>query len=150
MTTHQYRTELAWHGSTAAGYAAYSRDHVVSAPPASAALHLSADRAFLGDPALLNPEQLLVAAASSCLLLSFLGEAARAGIDVIGYTDGAEGDLRGGRIATIVLRPRIRVVGAEPGRVEALLREAHEHCFIANSLTSEVSLEPVIEAGVPA
>ncbi|UOE45527.1 OsmC family protein [Agromyces larvae] len=158
MDTHRYRTALAWHGSTAEGYRTYSRAHAVSAPPADATLHLSADAAFRGDAALLNPEQLLVAAASSCLLLMFLGEAARAGVDVVDYADDAEGELRDGRIARIVLRPRVRVrsgsaagvEGQVAARVDALLRTAHEGCYIANSLTSDVALEPVIETEVAA
>ena len=67
---HRYRTELAWRGSTGAGYAAYDRTHEVSAPPAGVTLSLSADPTFRGDPERLNPEQLLLAAASSCQMLS--------------------------------------------------------------------------------
>jgi len=90
---HIYRTTLAWSGSTAPGYDAYDRAHEVSAPPAEAALALSGDPAFRGDPARLNPEQLLVAAASSCQLLSFLAIAARSGVDIRSYTDQAEGEM---------------------------------------------------------
>ena len=109
MTTHAYTTTLAWQGSTGAGYRVYPRDHTVTAPPAESPLALSADRAFRGDPGRLNPEQLLVVAASSCQLLSFLAVAARQGLDVLGYQDQAEGFMDDAdppvRISRIVLRP---------------------------------------------
>src|SRR5207302_6235228 len=84
---HRYTTTCTWSGSTAAGYEQYERDHTAAAPPAAARLELSGDPAFRGDPGRLNPEQLLVMAASSCQLLSFLAAAARARVDVIGYQD---------------------------------------------------------------
>src|SRR5262249_1070220 len=80
---HRYTVTSAWQGSTAAGYEAYDRSHEAHAPPAEAKLRLSGDPAFRGDAARLNPEQLLVVAASSCQLLSFLAVAARARIDVV-------------------------------------------------------------------
>jgi organic hydroperoxide reductase OsmC/OhrA/ketosteroid isomerase-like protein len=143
---HHYLARTAWSGSTA-GFQAYDRTHEASCPPASPTLTLSADPAFKGDPALLNPEQLLVLAASSCQLLSFLAVAARARIDVVAYEDDAEGvmpaDERPMRIARIVLRPRIAVHGDTPDeRLHQLAEIAHRECFIANSLSSEVVVEP--------
>ena len=101
--THTYRTELAWVGSTGVGYDAYDRAHRVDAAPAEAALDLSSDPAFRGDPARLNPEQLLVAAASSCQLLSFLAVAARARLDVVGYAAHIAAQL-GARVTVHALR----------------------------------------------
>jgi len=93
--THRYAARLAWSGSTGEGYGHYTRAHEASCPPAthSQPLPLSADPTFNGDPAFLNPEQLLVLAASSCQLLSFLAVAARARIDVTDYEDDAEGEM---------------------------------------------------------
>jgi organic hydroperoxide reductase OsmC/OhrA len=147
---HRYTTRLAWSGSTGPGYEAYGREHSVSAPPAETELRMSSDPVFGGDASLLNPEQMIVAAASSCQMLEFLALAAKARIDVIEYTDDAEGTMDEGdepaRIQRIVLRPRI-VVG--PGqleeRVERLAYLAHDYCYVANSLTSEVLVEPEIE-----
>src|SRR5258708_1309464 len=65
---HHYSATCAWSGSTAGGYESYDRTHRATAPPATAELTLASDPAFRGDPALLNPEQLLVLAASSCQL----------------------------------------------------------------------------------
>jgi organic hydroperoxide reductase OsmC/OhrA len=61
MTEHSYATWLAWTGSTALGYADYERAHQMTV--AGTDLALSADRAFGGDQALSNPEQLLLARA---------------------------------------------------------------------------------------
>lgn len=143
---HRYRTQLAWSGSTVDGYEAYDRTHTASAPPAGAELTLAADPAFRGDPTLLNPEQLVVLAASSCQLLSFLAVAARARLDVRSYEDAAEAEMpeddRPVRLTTITLRPRV-VVGPGPTveRVQHLLEVAHRECFIANSLRTEVRIE---------
>ena len=147
---HRYQVHCAWFGTTVAGYDAYDRAHVVSAPPAEATLELSSDRAFRGDPSRLNPEQLLVAAASSCQLLEFLAIAARARIDVLEYRDDAEGVMdeadEPARLQRIVLRPRVVVAaGSSEERVRQLLDLAHEHCYIANTLRSEIVLEPRVE-----
>lgn len=153
MTTHAYTTSLAWEGSTEAGYRAYPRDHTATATPAEATLALSADRAFRGDPARLNPEQLLVVAASSCQLLSFLAVAARDGVDVLGYQDRAEGFMDDAaqppRFSRIVLHPAITVVaGTDPDQVVRLAHRAHHECYVANSLTTDVELDVTVIAGI--
>ena len=79
--THHYQSRLRWTGSTGSGYEAYEREHRVAVPPATEELRLSSDPVFLGNPDLPNPEQLLVAAASSCQLLMFLALAARSRMD---------------------------------------------------------------------
>lgn len=150
-TTHVYRTALLWSGSTAEGYESYPRQHQVSATGAVAELQLSSDPAFKGDPTLLNPEQLLVAAASSCQLLSFLAVAAKARIDVVGYLDEAVAvmpeDDPPMRITRIDLHPTVTVAVTGPSRpdverLEHLTEVAHRSCFIANSLNSEVAVHP--------
>ena len=149
MSVHRYRARCSWSGSTGAGYEGYDRTHVAAAPPAATELRLSGDPAFLGDAALLNPEQLLVMAASSCQLLSFLALAARARVDVVSYEDDAEGTMdesdAPARIQRIVLRPRIAAPGATEERVLKLVEQAHRLCFIANSVSSEMLIEPRVE-----
>jgi len=150
---HRYRADLTWSGSTGVGYEAYDRTHAVTCPPATTGLTLSSDPAFRGDPALLDPEQLLLAAASSCQLLAFLAVAARARLDVVAYEDQAEAAMPEDdppvRITTITLRPRITLRGPGGEAIEAkvarLVEVAHRECFIANSLRSEVVVEPEIE-----
>ena len=150
MAIHRYAACCHWSGSTGAGYEAYERAHTGSA--AERQLTLTSGDPGRGDPADLNPEQLLVMAASSCQLLWFLHLAAKARIDVIGYEDEAEGEMpeepSPRRITRIVLRPRIAVRGeAEEERVLKLCERAHHHCYIANSLNSEVVLEPSVRVG---
>ncbi|MDQ1396750.1 MAG: hypothetical protein QOG64_2009 [Acidimicrobiaceae bacterium] len=146
---HRYRASCAWSGSTGAGYDDYGRDHTAVSPPASAALSLSSDPGFRGDPSRLNPEQLLVLSASSCQLLSFLAVAARARIDVVDYRDEASGVMPEGdkpmRITKIELRPTITVRGPVTGaRIAHLCEVAHRECFIANSLRTEITVTPVV------
>jgi|SRR3954469_10624104 organic hydroperoxide reductase OsmC/OhrA len=142
--THTYRSTLSWEGSTADGYDQYDRAHTASV--AQRTLNLSADPAFKGDAATPNPEQLLLAAASSCQLLSFLACAARSRIDVIAYTDEAEAlmpeDDLPVRITQITLRPRITVAaGAKVDRVYRLVDKAHQECYVANTINAETRIE---------
>lgn len=96
-----------------------------------------------------DPEEALVAAASSCHMLFFLSFAARAGYIVDSYVDRAAGYMEknaDGKLAMqrIVLRPEIGFAGERsPDRagLEALHHRSHEECFIANSLRSEIVVE---------
>ena len=99
--------------------------------------------------AAVDPEEALVAAASSCHMLWFLALAARRGLVVESYVDDAYGVL--GKDASgktgftrIALRPRIRFSGErEPteDELDTLHHEAHAQCYIANSLKAEVAIE---------
>ncbi|MTB87102.1 OsmC family protein [Aeromicrobium senzhongii] len=147
MATHEYSTRLAWAGSTGDGYRAYDRAHEVEL--AGGTLAVSADASFRGDGSLTNPEQLLLAAASSCQLLSFLSVAALAKIDVLAYEDDAtalmpqtSGPMR---ITEIVLRPRITARGADESTLAQLVETAHRQCFIANTLNATVRVEHSVE-----
>lgn len=145
--THQYRTSLTWGGSTGLGYDAYDRAHHLRAVGPDQVLDLSSDPSFRGDAALLNPEQLLVAAASSCQLLSFLAVAARARLDVTAYRDDAVAVMPEGdppvRITRIDLHPTVTLSAGdrpptEEGRLRHLTEVAHRECFVANTLRCEV------------
>jgi organic hydroperoxide reductase OsmC/OhrA len=147
--SHEYGAVVAWRGSTASGYDSYDRTHAGACPPAAASLTLSSDPAFLGDAAILNPEQLLVLAAASCQLLSFLAVAARAHVDVREYDDDAEASMpeqpRPMRIREIRLRPRITVApGTDAARVLHLCDVAHDECFIANTLSCPVTIDAAV------
>jgi organic hydroperoxide reductase OsmC/OhrA len=92
---------------------------------------------------------MLVAAVASCHMLWFLDLARRAGLEVESYADKAEGEMGRigpGRMAIVkvTLRPEIAFAGRapEPAALDALHHEAHERCFIANSLNSEIVVEP--------
>ena len=145
----RYHARCSWRGSTGVGWEAYGRAHEAEAPPAAAALTLTAAPEFGGDPTLLNPEQLLLLSAMSCQLLSFLAVAARARVDVLEYDDDGEAlmpeEPKPPRITNITLRPRIVATGGTRERIEHLVEVAHRNCFIANSVNSEISVEPTIE-----
>ena len=132
------------------GYENYDRAHTSSAPPASAELIVSSDSTFIGDPQKLNPEQLVVMATSSCQLLSFLAIAARARVQVLEYEDHAEAHMseedKPKRLTRITLRPRIMVgPGVKEERVLRFTKMAHKQCYIANSLRTDVVVDPKVE-----
>lgn len=105
----------------------------------------------LSDPAGVDPEEAFIAALSSCHMLWFLSLAARKGLVVDSYVDAAEGVLGkdgDGKMAItlVTLRPQTRFAGVAPTEAElaALHHEAHERCFIANSVKAEVRCEPQV------
>jgi len=103
------------------------------------------------DAAAVDPEEAFVSALSSCHMLWFLDLAARAGHCVDRYADAATGVMRkneAGKLAmtTVVLHPAVEFAGPKPperAEIERLHHEAHEACFIANSVKTEVRCEPV-------
>lgn len=152
MASHPYLTRLRWAGSTGSGVRSYSRDHVAAAPPATPVVALSADPAFRGDPDRLNPEQLVVMAASSCQMLSFLGAAARAGINVLAYDDDAASHLdlaaAPARLGTIRLAVTVEVAaGTDEALVLELAEQAHQGCYVANSLAVPVEVSTKVVVG---
>jgi organic hydroperoxide reductase OsmC/OhrA len=149
MATNRYETRLRWSGSTGLGWDHYDRTHSGSAPGAAQEVGLTTGESK-GDPSLLNPELLLVMAASSCQMLWFLHLAAKARINVVEYRDDAIAlmptDQEPVRITEIELRPLIAVAGdANEERIRKLVNTAHEHCFVANSLTAEMTINPTVE-----
>jgi organic hydroperoxide reductase OsmC/OhrA len=105
-------------------------------------------RVPLSDPSAVDPEEAFVAALSSCHMLWFLSLAAKQGLVVDGYDDEARGTLErnaDGRMAMtrVVLRPRITWAGDAPADevVGELHDAAHHECYIANSVTTVVTVE---------
>lgn len=112
-------------------------------------LALSAPEEFKGDATRLSPEDLFVASVASCLLLTYLALARRAGIGIARYEDRPVGLLamadRRRRITEVRLRPRITLEpGADAAKARTLVEAAHDACFITNSVTARVSIEPEI------
>jgi organic hydroperoxide reductase OsmC/OhrA len=149
---HRYATHLVWEGNRGGGtarYEEYGREHVVRID-GKADLRASADPAFRGDPARHNPEDLLVAALSSCHLLTYLALCARSRIVVTAYEDRAQGTMRedgrgGGRFVEVVLRPAVTVADETMrARAEALHEKAHALCFIAASVSFAVRHEATV------
>ncbi len=96
-----------------------------------------------------DPEQAFVAAISSCHMLWFLHIACTAKLVVDRYVDNAAGTLEKnaeGKLAItrVALRPAVTFSGTQPDadKVRALHEQAHEKCFIANSVKTEISIEP--------
>ena len=142
-----FRAHTSWSGSTAEGWEHYDRAHTARAEPAKQELTVTTAESK-GDPDHLNPEQLLLMAASSCQMLWFLHLAAKARTDVVAYEDDCEAEMPEDRFTRVVLRPVITVRGdAKDDRVRALSEQAHRHCNIAKSLRCPVELEPRVERG---
>lgn len=128
----------------------FSRAHTISfdggtSVPASASPHVVGKWAV---EAAVDPEEMLVAALSSCHMLSFLHLARLAGFAVAAYDDHAEGVVEviaPGRqaVTKVTLRPKIDWAGAapKPEELDRLHHEAHEICFIANSVKTQVTIE---------
>jgi organic hydroperoxide reductase OsmC/OhrA len=149
VAANTYETRVHWTGSTGLGWESYDRTHTAAAPGADQEVRLTTGESK-GDPSILNPEQLLLMAASSCQMLWFLHLAAKARIDVVEYEDEATAlmptDREPVRITEITLSPRIVVAGeASEARVRKLADTAHEHCFVANTLNAQMTLQPTVE-----
>jgi organic hydroperoxide reductase OsmC/OhrA len=94
-----------------------------------------------------DPEEMLVAALSNCHMLTFLHVARMAGFTVAAYRDHAEGvmeEIAPGKqaVTKVALHPQIEWVGEAPekARLEDMHQEAHEVCFIANSVKTKVTV----------
>jgi organic hydroperoxide reductase OsmC/OhrA len=142
FTDQRYGRGHEWRFDGGAVVRASSSPHVVRPP--------------LSDPAGVDPEEALVAALSSCHMLFFLHLAARDGYVVDAYDDAALGTMRrdGGRewLGRVVLRPHVVFGGAtrpSSDAVDALHHEAHERCYIANSVRTEVVVEGRAEGLAP-
>jgi organic hydroperoxide reductase OsmC/OhrA len=152
--THAYTATVAWERGTQDFLdRRYSRRHLLRFDggleiPASSSPKIVP--APLSDPGAVDPEEAFVAALASCHMLWFLDIAARDGWRVDRYVDSASGILArdpAGRLAMtqVTLRPMASFSGErlpEAARVAAMHLEAHEQCFIANSVRTEVRCQP--------
>ena len=146
----EHKAKIVWQRNGADfGYKTYPRDHLWRFAggvevPASAA------PAYLGNPKLVDPESALVAALSSCHMLTFLALASNRGFVVDNYEDDAVGHLgknANGKMAvtSVELHPKIVYGGAkQPTQADLdwLHDKAHRECFIANSVLTEVKVVP--------
>lgn len=148
---HQYPVKVIWTGNRGNGtktYQGYGREHEVHivGKPAIAG---SSDAAFRGDGSKHNPEDMLVAALSSCHMLWYLHLAAVAGVVVTAYVDSAVGTLleraNDGRFTEVVLHPLVTISAeSDAARAASVHEDAHHACFIANSVNFPVRCEPRI------
>jgi organic hydroperoxide reductase OsmC/OhrA len=148
---HHYAVTVQWTGNTGtgtSGYRDYARAHEISAED-NATIAASSDPAFRGDRARWNPEELLLAALSSCHQLSYLHLCAVAGIVVTDYVDHAEGWMEetpdgAGQFTRVVLRPKVTIAAGDPAKAKELHHDAHRVCFIARSVNFPVEHEAEI------
>ncbi len=148
---HHFAAHLVWTGAAqgpTSSYEAYSRDYravVEGKPP----LEGSADPVFRGDPGRYNPEDLLVLSLSACHMLSYLHLCASAGIEVVAYEDQASGTMtikdRRMRFVDVLLEPKVTIAKGDRAKAMALHEQAHEACFIANSVNFPVRHDATIE-----
>ena len=145
----EHKITLEWKRETESfTYDSYNRDHVWVFD-GGARVPASAAPAYRGNPAQVNPEDALVAALSSCHMLTFLAVAAKKKFVVDRYSDHAVGFLEknaNGKLAVtrVILRPKVTFGGATqptPEQLTSLHEEAHNGCFIANSVTTDVTVE---------
>jgi organic hydroperoxide reductase OsmC/OhrA len=150
----EYRAEVRWHRGDAPFIDnRYSRRHELIFDggvivPGSSSPHVV--RVPLSDPSAVDPEEAFVGALSACHMLWFLSIAAARGFVVNSYHDDAVGVMAKndtGRLAMtrVTLRPNTEFSGnslPSGADVTAMHHEAHEECFIANSVRSEVVCEP--------
>jgi organic hydroperoxide reductase OsmC/OhrA len=158
MPSHLFSCHLEWTGAErgairAGHYESYSREvrvDIAGKPP----LVASAAPAFRGDPALYNPEDLLVASLSACHFLTYAALCARSSgvmIGLMAYEDDAEGTLAWDttrkvmRFREVILRPRMKLApGTDHAAALALHARAHKDCFIASSVDFPVRNEPAV------
>jgi organic hydroperoxide reductase OsmC/OhrA len=149
---HLYTATVAWQrGDDEFAKGRYSRAHSwrfdggVSVPASPSPLVVPKPYA---DEAAVDPEEAFVASIASCHMLTFLDLARRAGFVLDAYDDTATGEMAknaAGRywVAKVVLNPKIVWVDKEPshGELAKLHHDAHDLCFIANSVKTEVAVE---------
>jgi organic hydroperoxide reductase OsmC/OhrA len=151
---HTYKLTIKWTGSNGKGtsdYRSYERSHSILID-GKIEIPASSDPAFRGDKTRHNPEELLVAALSSCHMLSFLHECVKAGVVVTDYVDHATGTMvetsnGGGRFTDVTLNPIVTVTeNLMIEKANALHEKASELCFIANSVNFPVYHKPICKA----
>ena len=148
---HHYKLKMEWTGNKGtgtSGYRDYERSHTISIENKQM-IEGSSDPTFRGDKTKHNPEDMLLAALSSCHMLAYLHVCVMNGVVVTAYTDNAEGTMKelpggSGHFTEVVLHPVV-TVSEESMKEKAneLHHKAHELCFIANSVNFPVKCEPV-------
>jgi organic hydroperoxide reductase OsmC/OhrA len=145
----KYQATVSWQSDGEFTSGRYSRAHELSFDGGALVRGSSSPHVVpqFSDPGGVDPEEALIASASACHMLWFLSLAQAQGFDVASYRDEASGTLGKddrGRIAVtwIALLPEIRFNGRQPtaDELDRLHHQAHEKCFIANSLRTEITV----------
>jgi len=137
--TFTYKTNVTWTGGKGGTLASDGKPSFrVASPPE-----------FKGESGVWTPEELFVASVEICHMATFLAYAQRGELSLIAYRSHANGVLEfidgDYRFTRIVLFPTIIVdQSAKEEEVYAMLRDAHKHCLVANSIASIVEVNPTI------
>ncbi len=138
--TFTYQTSLTWTAKRAGVLSSEEKPPLaVSSPPE-----------FKGEPGVWTPEDLFVAAVEICHMSTFLAFAERKGVGILSYQSSARGTLEfidgDYRFTRIVIAPVIAVGGGVAAAdVHTLLRDAHKHCLVSNSINAVVEVNPVVQ-----
>ena len=152
MAEHSYQTSLQWTGNKGQGtknYRAYDRAYEIEVA-GKPIIYGSSDPVFRGDRTKYNPEELLVASLSSCHLLWYLHLCSEAKVIVVDYQDKALGKMSetqdgSGRFTKVILQPEVTISAKSSiEQAKQLHREAHQFCFIANSVNFPVLCQPSV------
>lgn len=145
-----YETSLSWKRTTSDfKYDSYDRSHKIRFPGGQTIQGSSAPE-YLGKAEHANPEELLLAALSSCHMLTFLAIAAKSHLTLDSYEDEATCYLEKGEtgilyVTRAVLRPKVKFSGETPteDKIRLIHEKSHKNCFIANSVNTKISVEPI-------
>lgn len=156
VAEHKFECHLLWTGAARGpteDYATYSREQRVEFP-GKPPITMTSAAVFRGDPAFVDPEDLLVAALASCHFLSYAALCARKGVRLTAYEDDAVGIMTRGEktfhFTDVLLRPRVTIApDSDPALARDLHHRAHEECFIAASVNFPVRTEPTIIVAAP-
>ena len=144
-----FYTELAWtRSSPDFDYKTYNRNHTIYYANGAVDIEASAAPEYQGDASLPNPEELFISALSSCFLLTFLAISAKYGFIVDSYKDHATGTLsktNEGKwaVTEVTLKPEITFhdnKAPDAATLQKMLSSAHDHCFITQSVKTNVKI----------
>jgi len=150
---HLFKAKLNWFSNekeTDSTTKSFTKSHTI-AIVGKENLKVSAAKAFKGDPALYNPEDLLLSSIVSCHMMSYLYVCGQEGIDIVSYTDAVEATLEvaadgSGRFIEVRLNPKVTI--RQPERIAdalSLHKKANQLCFIANSCNFAILHFPTCE-----
>jgi organic hydroperoxide reductase OsmC/OhrA len=142
----EHKAKVTWQRSGEFRYETYSRAHQLDFEGIAVAGNAAPGNvpAAVTAKAGVDPEQMLVGALSACHMLWFLHLACRKSLTVESYVDEAVGVLEKTWVSKVTLRPRVTFSEPKPSDsdIRALHDLAHEKCFIANSVKTEIVIEP--------
>jgi organic hydroperoxide reductase OsmC/OhrA len=132
-----YKNDVVWKAGRRGMISALGKPHLeVGSPPE-----------FKGEPGIWTPEDMLVGALNTCLMLTFLALAASKGVDMGSYESSAEGLLENVegkyRITEVTVQPSVGVRSqADLEAAQKIMQSVEANCFISNSITAKVKLAP--------